>query len=142
MSLFLCTRMTRVDADGERFDVDMVINFRVVSYSPGRPECRYQRNGDPGWPAEDASYEFEVTTIEFDNPVGIGNVPPDDAPHPLTDDEDAMLRAWFDAHYDLAWQVAVDQHDDGPDPDRAYDERRDREMEQWHGPEDYRRAAE
>ena len=132
--MILCTHMARTDADGERIDVDMLIRFAVVTYTAGSRATWMQ-------PADPAEFEFEVTSIEFDSGRLRLNTPPDDAPWPLTDAEDATLRAWFDANYDQAWQVAVDHHDNGPDPDRAYDERRDREMEQWHGPDDYQEAA-
>ena len=128
--LFLCTRMQRTDADGDRFDVDMVIYFKVVSYSPGSPGCMYQRNGDPGWPPEAAEYEFEIDRIEFDSGQQTPNQPPDDAPWPLTDDEDALLRQWFDANYDQAWQAAEDGWVDerSEREDRAYDEWKDERL--------------
>jgi hypothetical protein len=136
--LFLCTTITRRGTDGTDVICDMLIRFRVTSYVPGCPEVRYQRNGDPGWPAESAEYEFEVESIEFDSGRAYPNTPPDDAPWPLTDDEDAILRQWFDAAYDQACTVADDNWDDGPDPDRQRDERRDREMED----RDWKEAAE
>ena len=125
--------MNRRDADGDDVTCDMIIFFRVTSYSPGCPAVMYQRNGDPGWPAEPAEYEFEVEAIEFDSGRACPNTPPDDAPWPLTDEEDATLRQWFDANYEQAWVVAYENHDDGPDPDRAYDERRDRLMDARYG---------
>lgn len=116
--LFLCTRITRGD-----IECDVVINFVVTHYTPGRPAVFYLRNGDPGYPAEPAEYEFEVTSIEFDGSA------PDDAPWPITADERASLLQWFDAHYEDAYDCAVDvQDDDGPDPDRMRDERIDREL--------------
>lgn len=124
--LYVCTSMTRTDADGDFVHCDMLIRFRVVSFTKGSPEVRYQRNGDPGWPAEPAEYEFEVTGIEFDAGPAMGNVPPDDANWPLTDDEDAILRQWFDANHDLACMKADDDSEcHGPDPDAAYERRRD-----------------
>lgn len=105
--LFLCTRMRRTDADGEPFDVDMVIYFEVTSRSPGCPaRIRYDE-----WdhPAEAAEYEFAITRIEFDSGFVNPNQPPDDAPWPLTDDEDATLRQWFDANYDQAYEAAEDR---------------------------------
>lgn len=138
--LFLGTTIQRTDCDGERFDVDMVIYFKVVSYSAGRPARLY---GEPGdcYPEDPAEYEFEVDRIEFDNPVGVGNVPPDDAPGPLTDEEDATLRQWFDAHYDLAFERAVEnQSDEAADrADYEYERRRDEQMERDY---EIRRAAE
>ncbi len=131
MSLFLGTSMTRTDADGEPVYCDMLIRFRVTSHTPGRAACYYQRNGDPGWPAEPAEFEFEVTGIEFDAGAAMGNLPPDDAPWPITDDEDATLRQWFDANYDLAWDKANDAAAEGAiaADDAKNDQRRDREID-------------
>jgi hypothetical protein len=37
----------------------------VYNYSPGCPAVMYQRNGDPGWPAEPAEVEvMDVTLLE------------------------------------------------------------------------------
>lgn len=138
--LLLCTLLWRTDADGDSIPCDMVIYYRVTSYTAGCRAVMYQRNGDPGWPAEPAEYEFEVDAIEFDRGRITPNTPPDDAPWPLTDDEDATLRQWFDANHDQASIVADENYDDGPDPDRAYEERRDRMMEErW---DDWKEAAE
>jgi hypothetical protein len=135
--LFLGTSIQRTDADGDTVDCDMIVYFRVTSYSAGRPAQLY---GEPGdcYPAEPAEYEFEVSRIEFDSGTIRQNQPPDDAPWPLTDAEDAMLRQWFDANYDLAWQAAVDGQADDGDDDR-YDRWRDEQMEDAR---EYRRTAE
>ena len=136
--LFLGTNMRRVGTDGDPVECDMIIFFRVVSYSPGRPAQLY---GEPGdcYPAEPPEYEFEVDRIEFDSGSATPNRPPDDDPGPLTPAEDAMLREWFDAHYDLAFERAVEnQSDEAADrADYEYDRRRDEQMER-----SYRRIAE
>ncbi len=117
--LFLCTTLQR---DGT--DYDVVVYFKVTSYSPGQPAVMYQRNGDPGWPADPEEWEFEYLRAEFDGGE------PADAPGPITGIEEAALMDWFDENYDLACEVAAEQrHDHGPDPDAEYDRRRDEQME-------------
>ena len=104
--LFLCTTMNRRDGDGDQVVADMIIFFRVTHYVAGSRAT---------WtnPADPAEYEFEVDDIQFDSGRTCPNTPPDDAPWPLTDDGDAMLRQWFDANYEQAWLVAYENHDDG-----------------------------
>lgn len=82
--MFLCTRLTRHDADGNPVDCDMVLSF-VCSLT---------------------HYEFMLTEIEFDGG------PPDDAPWPLTLCEIAELGAWFDRHYEDALMLAREQEID------------------------------
>ena len=121
--LFLCTTMNRRDADGDDVTCDMIIFFRVTHYVAGSRATWHA-------PSDPAEYEFEVDDIQFDSGRACPNTPPDDAPWPLTDNEDATLRVWFDANYEQAWVVAYENHDDGPDPDRLRDERIDRQMEE------------
>ena len=134
MSLFLCTRMVRTDANGDRITCDMLIRFRVTSYTAGSRATWMQ-------PADPAEFEFVVTGIEFDSGPLHPNQPPDDAPWPLTDEEDASLRQWFDANYDQAYEAAVDAASDEA-ADRAdyeYERRRDEQMDYRN--DDWRDAA-
>lgn len=100
--LFLYTRLQR-----DSLDYDVIIWFEIATFSPGRPECRYQRNGDPGWPAEPAEYEFRILDIEFDG---------GDTTDPLTETERGALTAWFEANHCRACETA-----DECAPDREAD---------------------
>ena len=92
-------------------DVEVIADVNY-SYLPGSPAVMYQRNGDPGWPAE--APEMEILTIEID-----GHPAPKWLDRLLSEDD--HFRDWI-----------LEHHDDAPrgrDPDRAYDEWRDRQME-------------
>ena len=74
----LSTTITRTDgATGDEYDVD--VDYRVT---PGRPERRHLRNGDPGYPAEDAEVEID-RAVRNDTSEAVE----------LTDDELAARRA-------------------------------------------------
>ena len=83
---------------------DGIIAAVTYTYSPGKPEVRYQRNGDPGWPAEPA--EVEIVSVKI-------------AGEPVPD--------WFDkAAHDFIHDWLHENHDEpGPDPDDERDRRRD-----------------
>lgn len=111
--LFLCTTITRTDRDSDPIELDVLIYFEVVSYSPGCPaRIRWDENDHPAEPAE---YEFEFLRAEFDG----GECA--DAPGPLTAEEIAALKDWFTKHHQEACEAADEQRadDDGPDPDEA-----------------------
>lgn len=121
--LSLSTTVKRPDVGGEITDWDVIVYFKVVSYSPGCPEVRYLRNGDPGYPAEPAEYEFEFVGAEFDGApareLGL-----------LTDVEIEGLKKWFEENHDRACEEADEQADDGLDPDEAYERaQEDRRLE-------------
>jgi hypothetical protein len=120
----LCTLLTRQTEEYGPVEIDMIIWFEIVSYSPGCPaRIRHDEND---YPAEPAEYEFAVTDIEFD-----GTEEPDDAPGPLTDAERDALTAWFSDHYDEACVEADGRAADrGADrADYEYDRYRDEQME-------------
>jgi hypothetical protein len=111
------TTLTRVSGD-DTDELDVVIAFEVTRYSPGCPACYYQRNGDPGWPAEAAEYETAITGISLDGAVDAGV-------EPLTDAEVATLTAWFesDKAHDATDDAVREYYDD------AYDRYCDEQME-------------
>lgn len=44
--------------------------YRVwFNYTPGAPEVRYQRNGDPGWPADPAEINLVGSEDEMGNEI-------------------------------------------------------------------------
>ena len=106
-TLSLGTTITRTDSEGDAVECDAVITFTVESYTPGCPAVRYQPNGDPGWPAEGAEYEFAFDGAELESE-------PDEAPGPLTDAELLTLRAWFQNHHAEACEAANDNYGDRP----------------------------
>ncbi len=65
-----------------------LIKFKMTSYTPGRPEVRYLRNGDPGWPAE--PMEFEYRFLEACIDASKEGVKPSD----LTAFEVEAIRTW------------------------------------------------
>jgi len=82
------------------------------SFSKGSPAVMYQRNGDPGWPAEPA--EIEITGIEVDG--------------------QAVPKFVYDAisQSDRVLTWLYEHHEDTSEDDRAdyeYDRRRDEKME-------------
>jgi hypothetical protein len=81
-----------------------VIAVVTYTYTPGTPEVLYQRNGDPGWPAEAA--EVEITDMKV-----AGETVPE----------------WFaKAAHDYAHGWLHENHEDpGPEPDDERDRRRD-----------------
>jgi hypothetical protein len=119
----LYTTILRTDADGDEVEYEAIVHFTVASYTPGCPACYYQRNGDPGWPAEPAEYEFAFESAELD-PTYKG-LPP------LTDAELSTLRLWFEANHDLACERAGESYH-GPDPDDARDAANDND-DGWRG---------
>lgn len=120
--LFLCTLLTRVDADGDAGQYDVVIYFEVESYSPGRPASLW---GPAPYPEEYPEWEFSFLCAEFDGGE------PDDAPRPLTETEIATLKTWFEANHDRACEVAVEhaRDDEADRADYLYDRYRDEQME-------------
>lgn len=50
-------------------EVEVEISF---DFSPGQPAVLYQRNGDPGWPAESAEIEF-LSAAPIDQSVVLGS---------------------------------------------------------------------
>ena len=92
----------------------------AYTFSPGTPERRYQRNGDPGWPAEAAEIEF-VSAKLIDG----------DGLDPSQDNIDHWAEDWLnDKGYDRAAEQAGD--DNEPDPDyereRFQEDARDSDM--------------
>lgn len=85
-------------------------------YSPGSPAVMYQRNGDPGWPAEPA--EVELINAQLLNGDGLD---------PTLEQVNEWARDWLD---DAGYAEACDHADSArqPDPDRWLDERRDERM--------------
>lgn len=83
-------------------------------YSPGAPAVMYQSNGDPGWPAEPA--EIEVIAAKLI--VNDGLLP---TPSQIHDWATDYLNS------ESGYRHAVDHADDmrRPDPDEAYERRRD-----------------
>ena len=88
-----------------------------VTYHPGSPAVMYQRNGDPGWPAEPRELidVLSCTLIE----VGNAKVREDMDPSTLPAD---LVEKISDALAD------VEEYD--PRDDRAYEEARDRKLEE------------
>ena len=105
--------------EGEPVTLDILVWFDATSYTPGCPMVHTQRNGDPGWPAEPAEYEFAISAIQIDGS------PTDDASWPLTDAERARVSAWFENNQDRASQIA--DENDGDD----YGDRADYEYDRW-----------
>ena len=116
--LFICTRMIRVDVDGDQVECDMIVYFEVDSFTPGCPATWEQ-------PAEAPEYELSFLSAEFDGGE------PDDAPGPLTEAEVAVLKVWFEANYDRACEFADESAADNEydHADYLYDQRRDERME-------------
>jgi len=46
---------------------DFVVSYDFTITSKGCPEVLYQRNGDPGWPAEAPEWEVETKGLHFDD---------------------------------------------------------------------------
>ena len=90
--LYVGHTLTRHDADGE-YDVDTLIHFRVIGYSPG---------GGDGW--HEPRYAAEIET-EFD---GADLETADEVP--LTELETVTLRQWFESRtgQDAAGEAADD----------------------------------
>lgn len=81
----------------------------TYSYSPGSPAVMYQRNGDPGWPAEPA--EIELINVHLIDGDGL-------APN------DQQLREWaYDWLHDAGFDQACEHAEEcrRPDPDEARD---------------------
>lgn len=97
--------------NGMDYDNDYTITF---NYVPGSPDVRYLNNGDPGYPGWAAEVEF----------VSVEPLPDAGA---FTDlavkDVEEWASDWLDEHYDECVESA--EHDMQPDPDAAYDARRD-----------------
>lgn len=107
--LFICTTVART-VDGEPTDYEAIVFFSARQTSRGCLACYYQANGDPGWPAEPAEFEFAFERAELD--------PSHRTAPPLTDAELATLRAWFVTRDDQAQECANDNYEpDSPDPD-------------------------
>lgn len=89
-------------------------------FSKGCPEVRYQRNGDPGWPAEPP--EVEILKAKLIDGDGLN--PTDEQLYDWADQ-------WLDSEkgFELACENAAPTDDDGPDPDAAYEAERDGRME-------------
>ncbi len=79
---FVCTTLSRADAEGCTGDCDVVVHFSVASRVRGCPATR----DDAGCADE---FEFAMEGAEFDGGE------PDDCPGPLTDDELRTLLAWL-----------------------------------------------
>jgi hypothetical protein len=77
---------------GVPFEIGGVEKKADVEYlwTKGSPEVRYQRNGDPGWPAQ--APEMELVGIEVD-----GGKLPGWLDKMLCEDDD--FRAWIFAHH-------------------------------------------
>lgn len=73
--------------------VDLVLN-----YSAGSPAVMYQRNGDPGWPAEPA--EIEIISAKLADGDGLA---------PTQEQVDDWAQEWLDS--DAGYQYACDQAD-------------------------------
>ena len=103
------------DIDGDNLaNLEIEITF---THTKGSPEVRYQRNGDPGWPAE----SDEVTVMDAKLLDGDGLNP---TPEQLIE----IAADWInDAGFEQACAVANGA--EGPDPDAAYEAKRDRDME-------------
>jgi len=99
---FLCTTLTRRDADGAPVECDVLLTFTSHCTAAG---CAARTYGDPAdcYPAEGNEWEHELIGIAFDAP---GCAPPDDAPGALTPLEIADMDAWFDAHQCEADEIA------------------------------------
>jgi hypothetical protein len=94
--LFLCTTLSRPDADGAPVLCDVVVTFDAAMTSPG---YRARTYGDPDdcYPAEGAEFDCTFTGAALDGEPG-----------PLTAIETATLRRWFYANPNIAWQAAND----------------------------------
>jgi hypothetical protein len=57
-------------------------------YTPGSPGCHTQRNGDPGWPADPAEYEF--LAIRLASPDTTDSKCPDLTPFLLEEDKHSI----------------------------------------------------
>lgn len=96
----ISTSITRDSAEYGPVELDVTVHFVVSHVTPGSPAVHTRRNGDPGWPADPAEYEFAIAAIELHRC--------DDAPGPLTDAERASITAWFDAAYEAACEAVGD----------------------------------
>lgn len=99
-------------------ELNATIWYKVTHYTAGYPACYYQKNGDPGWPAESAEYEFAITDIELDGGE-------------ITADERLTLTAWFEDNHERACERA-DEEAESTEMDRGdfeYDRWKDDKME-------------
>lgn len=81
---------TRIDRAGVEYDV--VIYYRCLVFRPGNPLA----GGAWDDPVDDGDCEFEFVSAAF------ADGEPDDAPGPLSPEELAALRVWFDDRY---WEL-------------------------------------
>ena len=81
------------------------------TYTPGSPAVMYQRNGDPGWPADPS--EFEVSEVRVSDFMGQKFDPPiildAKGQEEFVDRHQKQINGWAD-------ETAADWYD-GPDDD-------------------------
>ena len=81
------------------------------TYTPGSPAVMYQRNGDPGWPADPS--EFEVSEVRISDFMGQKFAPPiildAKGQEEFVDRHQKQIKEWAD-------ETAADWYD-GPDDD-------------------------
>ena len=87
------------------------------THTPGCPAVMYQRNGDPGWPAE--ADEIEFVNCKLIDGDGLSFTPSQLV---------AIVCDWLDdAGYEQACAMAGEYAED--DGDAAYEAKRDRELD-------------
>lgn len=85
----------------------------TYTFTPGSPEVRYQRNGDPGWPADPA--EVELVSAKLIKADGFT---------PTQEQINEWAEEWlWNEGYNAACDAAAE--DRRPDPDLAYEQMRD-----------------
>ena len=94
----LTAPLIRHTADGDPVELDVTLTVRADLTVRYQPAVMYLRNGDPGYPAEPAEWEFTLLSAAIDNDS--------DAPGLITDDERAALTKWMWENDEDIWQAA------------------------------------
>ena len=98
-------------------DTDVYVVMEITyDFRKGHAAVMYLRNGDPGYPAEPAEVDFiDARLIDGD---GL---------NPTQEQIDQWAEDWLAGDgYELACEYALPSE---PDPDAAYEAKRDRQME-------------